>query len=69
MLILTKKMGEEIVIDDEIKITILEIKGTKVRLGIEAPEKVKVHYKKNDLNSAVIIKTLVLNQPTEIEEK
>lgn len=45
MLILTKKKGETIVIDNEIKLTILEIKGSKVRFGIEAPEQVKIQHK------------------------
>ncbi len=37
MLILTRKIGESIVIGDRIKIYVVEIKGQQVRLGIEAP--------------------------------
>ena len=43
MLILTRKLGEAIAIGDEIKITILNIKGKQLRIGIEAPQNVSVH--------------------------
>ena len=43
MLILARKAGEAIAIDDTIKIRILEIKGGQVKIGIEAPSHVAVH--------------------------
>lgn len=43
MLVLTRKVGERIQIGDDISITIMEIKGKQVRVGIEAPAQVKVH--------------------------
>jgi carbon storage regulator len=43
MLILTRKLGENIRIGDKIKVTILDIKGGQVKLGIEAPPEVAVH--------------------------
>jgi carbon storage regulator len=43
MLVLQRKKNESIVINDEITITIVEIRGDKVRLGIEAPKEVPVH--------------------------
>jgi carbon storage regulator len=43
MLVLTRKMGESIAIDDDVKIVVLQIKGRQVRLGIEAPSHTKVH--------------------------
>ena len=43
MLVLSRKPGESITIDENIVVTIVEIRGDKVRLGIEAPEEVKVH--------------------------
>lgn len=43
MLVLTRKVGEGLVIGDEIRITVVEIKGGGVRIGIEAPASVKVH--------------------------
>jgi carbon storage regulator len=43
MLVLSRKKNETIIIDDRIKITVIEIRGDKVRLGIEAPRDVPVH--------------------------
>ncbi|MCB0362686.1 MAG: carbon storage regulator CsrA [Bdellovibrionales bacterium] len=43
MLVLTRKLGECIAIDDHIKIRIVQIKGKQVRLGIEAPKDTKIH--------------------------
>lgn len=43
MLVLTRKIGELIVIGDDIKIKIVEIKGKQVRIGIEAPRNVAVN--------------------------
>jgi len=43
MLILTRKLGESITIDNDIKVTILGIYGKQVKLGIDAPEKISVH--------------------------
>lgn len=43
MLILTRRIGESLNIDDEIKITLLGIKGNQVRIGIDAPKHVEVH--------------------------
>lgn len=43
MLVLSRKRNESIVIGDDIKITVIEIRGDKVRLGIEAPREVTVH--------------------------
>lgn len=43
MLVLTRKLGEGIAIDDHIKIKVVQIKGKQVRLGIEAPSHTKIH--------------------------
>ena len=43
MLILTRKLGEKINIGDDITITLVEIKGTQVKLGIEAPKTIEIH--------------------------
>jgi carbon storage regulator len=43
MLILTRKIGETIIIGDDVAIKILGVKGTQVRIGINAPPAVTVH--------------------------
>jgi carbon storage regulator len=43
MLVLTRKVGEGIIIGDNIKITVIEIKGGGVRIGIEAPAEQKIY--------------------------
>ena len=45
MLVLTRKIGEAIMIGDDIELTVLSSDGTKVRLGIAAPGSVPVHRK------------------------
>jgi carbon storage regulator len=42
MLVLSRKKGDAVVIDGGIKITVLEVRGNVVRLGIEAPEEISV---------------------------
>lgn len=43
MLILTRRAGESLMIGDEITVTVLEVKGNQVRIGIKAPKHVSVH--------------------------
>ena len=43
MLVLTRRIGESIQINDDIKITIVEAKGKNIRIGIEAPKETKVY--------------------------
>ena len=43
MLVLTRKVGSKIIIDDHIKIQVVQIKGRQVRLGITAPKETRVH--------------------------
>jgi carbon storage regulator len=42
MLILSRKINEKVVIGDDISVSIIEIRGDQVRLGIDAPKKIKV---------------------------
>ncbi|MEW4570498.1 carbon storage regulator CsrA [Tautonia sp. JC769] len=43
MLVLSRKKNESIIINDHIVVTVVEIRGDKVRLGIEAPKDISVH--------------------------
>ena len=43
MLILTRRVGESLMIGDEINVTVLGVKGNQVRIGVSAPKDVAVH--------------------------
>jgi len=45
MLVLSRKKNESIVIDENVIITVIDVRGDKVRLGIQAPREVPVHRK------------------------
>ena len=51
MLVLTRKKSEAIVIGDDIVITVIEIRGNKVRLGFDAPKDVPIH--RNEVYEAI----------------
>ena len=43
MLILTRRVGESLIIGDEVTVTVLGVKGNQVRIGVNAPKHVSVH--------------------------
>jgi carbon storage regulator len=43
MLILTRRVGETLMVGDEVTVTVLGVKGNQVRLGVNAPKDVSVH--------------------------
>lgn len=67
MLVLARKRDQSIVINDNIEITILEIQGDQVRIGINAPKSVSIHRKeiyleiKEENKKAAEIKHISLN--------
>ncbi|MCK3658254.1 carbon storage regulator [Pasteurellaceae bacterium Pebbles2] len=43
MLVLTRKIGESLLVGDDIEITILNVRGNQVKIGVKAPKDVSVH--------------------------
>lgn len=43
MLILTRKLGESIAIGDEVKVTLIDVQGRQVKIGVTAPKDVQIH--------------------------
>ena len=50
MLVLSRQRDETIMIGDDIEVTVVDIRGDKVRLGINAPKEISVHRKPEDLS-------------------
>ena len=51
MLVLSRKKNESIIINDNITVTVIEIRGDKVRLGIEAPKEIPIH--RSEVHAAI----------------
>jgi carbon storage regulator len=64
MLVLSRKKNESIVINDDITIVVVEIRGDKVRLGVEAPKEVPVH-RREVFDAIHRDKTNSSNKPTD----
>jgi carbon storage regulator len=68
MLVLSRKKNERIVINDDITIIVLDIRGNRVRLGVEAPEEVPVH--RREVFDAIHRNEMALHQPpNEVKEE
>ncbi|MBS1963422.1 MAG: carbon storage regulator CsrA [Bdellovibrionales bacterium] len=71
MLVLTRKLGESIAIDDHIKIVVVQIKGKQVRLGIQAPKETKIHREEvysaiQDQNKQAAKTSVAVNQVSKV---
>jgi len=62
MLVLSRKKNESIVIGENVVVTVIEIRGDKVRLGIEAPRDVAVHRK--EVLEAILRENLKFSSPS-----
>jgi len=67
MLVLSRRIGESLILNDDVKIAILGIKGNQIRLGVNAPKDVTVHreeiylkIKKEGLNPTLKLKSDIL---------
>jgi carbon storage regulator len=63
MLVLSRKKNESIVVNDTIVITVVEIRGDKVRLGIEAPREVPIH--RSEVHAAIAAQSAGAQVPAE----
>jgi carbon storage regulator len=59
MLVLTRKEGERIVIDGQIVVTVLQVRGNQIRLGIEAPKDVPIRRSELEGSGAKALLTAV----------
>jgi carbon storage regulator len=67
MLVLTRRVGESVVIDGGIRVTVVAIRGDKVRLGITAPDSVRVD--RQEVHDRVADLTGLSPEPTAIPPK
>ena len=61
MLILTRKLGETLIIGDDIKVSVLGVKGGQVRIGIEAPDNVSIH--REEIYEKILAEVGVVSRP------
>jgi carbon storage regulator len=61
MLVLTRRVGEKIIIGDDISITIVEVSGERVRVGITAPRSVRVD--RQEVHERRVLEGLAVEEP------
>lgn len=64
MLALTRKIGERIVIGNNISITIVDIKGENIRLGIDAPKEIKIF--RGEIYDAIVAENKIAAIPADL---
>ena len=67
MLVLTRRPNQSIMIGDDIVVTVLEVKGDQIRLGIDAPKDVAVH--RQEVYEAIQGQQKIANGPTATPER
>ena len=63
MLVLTRKVGSSIIIDGQVKIKVVQVKGRQVRLGIDAPKTTKVH--REEVQQSIIKEHRTFTRPVD----
>ena len=66
MLALTRKVGERIVIGDNIVLTVVDIKGDSIRLGIDAPREIKIY--RGEIYEAIAAENQQSAQPVDLSK-
>lgn len=66
MLVLTRKIGENIIIDNNTILTIVDVKGDSVRIGIEAPKEITIY--RGELYEAIVTANKQSAQPANLDK-